>query len=156
MYTEKTITPMRSALAAMILSLLVPAVAWAQSLTPAGLWKNIDEATDMPRAMIRISQTPGGLQGKIEQVFPKPGEGPNPKCVKCEGANRNAPVVGLIVMDGLQQVGGEYVGGWILDPDSGSTYRSKVKLLDNGQKLSVRGYIGLPALGRTQTWIRVQ
>lgn len=50
--------------------------------------------------------------------------------------------------------GDEYVDGQILDPDSGSTYRSKVKLLENGQKLSVRGYIGVPALGRTQAWNR--
>jgi uncharacterized protein (DUF2147 family) len=27
-------------------------------------------------------------------------------------------------------------------------------LIDGGKKLSVRGYIGTPMLGRTQTWVR--
>jgi uncharacterized protein (DUF2147 family) len=50
--------------------------------------------------------------------------------------------------------GDEYVGGEILDPDNGKVYRSKVRLIDDGKKLSVRGYIGVPALGRSQTWVR--
>ena len=50
--------------------------------------------------------------------------------------------------------GDEYVGGEILDPDNGKIYRSKVRLIDDGKKLSVRGYIGVPALGRSQTWVR--
>lgn len=48
----------------------------------------------------------------------------------------------------------EYVGGEILDPDNGKLYRSKVRLAGNGKKLSVRGYIGVPMLGRSQTWVR--
>jgi uncharacterized protein (DUF2147 family) len=28
-----------------------------------------------------------------------------------------------------------------------------VSLTDNGKKLSVRGYIGVPVLGRSQTWL---
>ena len=27
-------------------------------------------------------------------------------------------------------------------------------LLDDGRKLEVRGYIGIPLLGRSQTWVR--
>lgn len=79
---------------------------------------------------------------------------PNPKCDRCEGTNKNAPVVGLVILSGLTKVGDEYVGGQILDPDNGKVYRSKVRLTDNGKKLSVRGYIGVPMLGRSQTWVR--
>ena len=134
--------------------LLLPAIVLAQAASPAGLWRNIDDKTGKPRALIRVVETQGMLQGRIERVFPAPGESPDPRCVKCEGANRNAPVLGLVIMSGLRQDGDEYVDGQILDPDSGSTYRSKLRVLDGGQKLSVRGYIGLPALGRTQVWIR--
>lgn len=28
--------------------------------------------------------------------------------------------------------------------------------IDGGAKLEVRGYVGLPLLGRTQTWLRVE
>lgn len=135
-------------------SLLFPAVVLAQATSPVGLWRNIDDKTGKPRALVRVTEAQGTLQGRIERVFPAPGESPDPKCVKCEGANRNAPVVGLLIMTELRKTGDEYADGQILDPDSGSTYRSRVRLLENGQKLSVRGYIGIPALGRTQVWIR--
>lgn len=126
----------------------------AGDASPAGLWKNIDDVSGKPRALIRITESNGTLQGKIEQVFPGPTEDPNPKCDKCEGANKNAPVMGLVILSGLTKDGDEYVGGQILDPDNGKVYRSKVRLIDDGKKLSVRGYIGVPMLGRSQTWVR--
>lgn len=134
--------------------LLFPAMVLAQVASPVGLWRNIDDKTGKPRALVRVTEVQGRLQGRIERVFPAPGESADPKCVKCEGANQNASVVGLLIMSGLRKDGDAYVDGVILDPDSGSMYRSKVQLLENGQKLSVRGYIGIPALGRTQVWIR--
>lgn len=126
----------------------------ADDISPAGLWKNMDDVSGKPRALIRITESNGSLQGKIEKVFPAPTEDPNPKCDKCEGANKNAPVVGLVILSGLAKEGEEYGGGQILDPDNGKVYRSKVRLIDEGKKLSVRGYIGVPVLGRSQTWIR--
>jgi uncharacterized protein (DUF2147 family) len=42
----------------------------------------------------------------------------------------------------------------ILDPDDGEIYRAETKLKDQGSKLGLRAYIGIPLLGRTQTWIR--
>jgi uncharacterized protein (DUF2147 family) len=129
---------------------------WANGASPVGLWKNIDDASGKPRALIRITESNGALQGRIEKVFPGPNEDPEPKCDKCEGENKNAPVVGLLILSGLTREGAEYVGGQILDPDNGKVYRSKVRLTDSGKKLDVRGYIGVPVLGRSQTWLRQQ
>ncbi|MFU5616558.1 DUF2147 domain-containing protein [Pseudomonas aeruginosa] len=154
MQASISLARIRGALTAWLFLLFLPSAAWCQTATPVGLWKNIDDATGKPRALIRISDTQGALQGRIEKVFLAPGEDQNPKCVKCDGANRGAPVVGLVILSGLRKDGDEYVDGQILDPDNGSTYRSKVKLLDGGAKLSVRGYIGIPTLGRTQVWVR--
>ncbi|MGO4329013.1 DUF2147 domain-containing protein [Cupriavidus sp. 2TAF22] len=126
----------------------------AGDASPAGLWKNVDDISGNPRALIRITESNGTLQGKIEKVFPAPSEDPNPKCDKCEGANKNASVIGLVILSGLKTEGEEYVGGQILDPDNGKVYRSKVRLADDGKTLSVRGYIGVPMLGRSQTWGR--
>jgi uncharacterized protein (DUF2147 family) len=128
--------------------------AWADDTSAAGLWKNTDDATGKPRALIRITESNGTLQGKIEKVFSGPNESQNPKCEKCQGANKDAPVVGLVILSGLKKDGDEYTGGQILDPDDGKVYSSKVRLTDSGRKLSVRGYIGVPMLGRTQTWVR--
>ncbi len=133
-------------------AVLAAAPVRADDLSPTGLWKNIDDVSGKPRALIRISESNRTLLGKIENVFPGPTEDPNPKCDKCEGTNKNAPIIGLVILSDLTQDGDEYVGGQILDPDNGKLYRSKVRLIDNGKKLSVRGYIGMPMLGRSQTW----
>lgn len=50
----------------------------------------------------------------------------------------------------------EYSGGTVLDPLSGNVYKGKVKLSSTGKRLSMRGYIGVSALGRSTTWIRAE
>jgi uncharacterized protein (DUF2147 family) len=128
--------------------------AWADEKSPIGLWQISDDVSGKPRALVRITESNGALQGKIEKAFPRPDEGPNPKCGKCEGANRDAPIIGLMILSGLTKEGDGYVGGQILDPDNGKVYRSKMRLTDNGNKLDVQGYIGVPLFGRSQTWLR--
>lgn len=54
-------------------------------------------------------------------------------------------------MWGLKQEGdNEWGGGSILDPKSGKIYRAKITA--QGNKLLVRGYLGISLLGRTQVW----
>lgn len=133
---------------------VVSSAALADDASPVGLWKNIDDSSGKPRALIRVTESNGTLQGRIEKVFPAPNEDQNPKCEKCEGVLKNAPVIGLVILTGLQKDGDEYAGGQILDPDNGKVYRSKIQLTHGGKKLSVRGYIGVPMLGRSQIWVR--
>jgi uncharacterized protein (DUF2147 family) len=52
--------------------------------------------------------------------------------------------------------GDEWNGGAILDPDNGRIYKAKMRLIDDGKKLIVRGFIGFSFLGRSQTWTRVE
>lgn len=137
-----------------VVAALISATSFADDASPVGLWKNIDDVSGKPRALIRITESDGSLQGRIERVFPAPNEEQNPTCEKCEGENKGAPVIGLVILTGLVKDGDEYAGGQILDPDSGNIYSSKVRVIKGGKKLSVRGYIGMPMLGRTQTWVR--
>ena len=141
-------------LALTIAAALFSSHAWADDTSPVGLWKNIDDVSGKPKALIRITESNGTLQGQIEKLFRGPTEEQNPKCEKCDGARKDQPVIGLVIMNGLKKDGDEYNGGEILDPDNGKVYRSKIHLTDGGKKLSVRGYIGVPMLGRSQTWVR--
>ena len=125
----------------------------AQDASPVGLWKTIDDHTGKPEALIRITENNGELRGKIEKLFLDIGE-KNPKCDKCEGAQKDQPIIGMTILSGMKQEGTEYGDGQILDPANGKVYKSKMSLADNGKKLNVRGYIGMPMLGRTQTWLR--
>jgi uncharacterized protein (DUF2147 family) len=128
-------------------------LAFAQD-SPAGLWKSIDDASGKPTALIRITDSGGELTGKIEKLFRTPEEDQNPKCVLCTDARKDQPILGMTILDGLKKDGNEYSGGQILDPKNGKVYKSKLTVRDGGRKLEVRGYIGMPMLGRSQMWLR--
>ena len=142
------------ALALTLAAALMSSGAWTDNASPVGLWRNVDDVSGKPRALIRVTESNGTLQGKIEKVFPAPSEDRNPKCEKCEGALKNVPVIGLVILSGLKKDGAEYTAGKILDPDNGKVYSSKIQLTDGGKKLNVRGYIGVSMLGRSQIWER--
>ena len=143
----------QSAVLALVVAVtLMSSAASPQSASPIGLWKSIDDVSGKPRALIRITESKGTLQGKIEKLFSPSSE--NPKCEKCEGALKNAPVIGLVILSGLKRAGAEYGGGQIIDPESGKVYSSKIRLSDDGKKLDVRGFMGVSLLGRSQTWER--
>lgn len=130
-------------------------------LSPVGYWKTIDDVSGNPKSILQLwltdppNQT---LSGRIVKIYPDPGKDEKELCERCEGAKHNQPILGMIIMEHLVQNKDnpeEWAGGEILDPRSGKIYHIKLKLIENGQKLNARGYIGLPLFGRTQTWIRV-
>jgi uncharacterized protein (DUF2147 family) len=131
-------------------------LAMAQS-TPAGLWKTIDDDGKTEKSLVRIVNNGGVLTGKVEHITdPAKAE---EKCVKCEDDRKDKPIVGMIIISGAKQDAEEpekWTGGMILDPAKGSSYKLILKTTDGGKKLDVRGYIGSPMFGRTQTWIRVE
>ena len=145
-------TLMKATLIAAVLAL--PSAWAADNTSPVGLWKNIDDETGKPKALIRITETNGVLEGKIEKLFRPADQDQNPMCVKCTDARKDQPIIGMTILSGLKKDGDEYNGGQILDPNNGKVYKSKAELKDGGKKLSVRGYIGTPLLGRSQVWER--
>lgn len=126
----------------------------ADEASPVGLWKNIDDVTGKPKALIRITEHKGELQGRLEKLYIPANKDQDPVCDKCSGAQKDQPVLGMVFMSGLKKDGDEYTGGEIIDPDNGKVYKSKMQLIDGGRKLKVRGYIGVPMFGRSQVWVR--
>lgn len=141
---------------ALIAAVLAAPAAWAQNNSPVGLWKTIDDSTGKPRSLVRITESNGVVSGKIEKLIREPSEDQNPVCDKCEGDLKGKPVLGMTILNGLQKDGDSYSGGTVLDPHNGKTYKAKLTVKDEGKKLEMRGYIGAPLFGRTQTWIREQ
>jgi uncharacterized protein (DUF2147 family) len=125
--------------------------------TPAGLWKTIDDDGKTEKSLVRITDAGGVITGKVEKIF-DPAKA-DAKCEKCEGALKDQPVVGMMIISGVKQDPEEtnlWNGGQIVDPNNGKSYKVRLKPVDSGKKLEVRGYVGTPFLGRTQTWIRVE
>lgn len=117
------------------------------------VWKTIDDKTKQPKALVKFTeQSNGTLSASIQSILTK---GEENACTKCEGTYHNKSLKGLRIVNGLKNVGGtSYEGGTILDPQSGKNYKLKGQLADGGKKLELRGFIGIAALGRNQTWIR--
>ena len=151
------VIPMRVLLipAALCGALALCGAASAQgAASPVGLWRTIDDKTGRENGAVRIFEANGALYGRIERITDPARAGLS--CVKCSDDRKNKPLIGLDIMRGLKRDGDIWNGGPILDPEPGSPYTSSVRLDDNGQKLVVRGYLGVSFLGRSQTWIRAQ
>jgi len=69
-------------------------------------------------------------------------------------ALQGRPICGLRMLWGFVPDGsGGWKGGWVYDPEAGKTYTSVMHLKADGS-LSIRGYIGIPLLGRSTIWTR--
>ncbi|MFC7333851.1 DUF2147 domain-containing protein [Rhodocista pekingensis] len=67
-------------------------------------------------------------------------------------ALRDRDLCGLTVIWGLERDGADdWTGGRVYDPSSGETYGARVHV-QGPQRLRVRGYVGIPWFGRSQTW----
>ncbi|AKS20872.1 MULTISPECIES: DUF2147 domain-containing protein [Xanthomonas] len=123
--------------------------------SPVGHWKTIDDETGKPKSVVQIEQLANGtLSGKVVEIL-QSNHGPNPTCDKCDGALKGKPIKGMTILWGLKPDGtAVWGGGSVLDPAKGKTYKAKITLTEGGKKLQMRGYVGIEALGRTQTWVR--
>ena len=119
-----------------------------------GEWITVDDKTGEQMSVVKIFKATDGLYyGKIVELLVG---NQDEKCVACTGADKDKPVVGLIIIRGFQEKDGKLVGGdkgRVLDPDNGKFYYGKIWLEDG--KLILRGSLDKKGiLGRSQTWIR--
>jgi uncharacterized protein (DUF2147 family) len=137
-----------------LFALAVQTAAWAQP-TPVGLWKTIDDETKTEKSLVRITDAGGLLTGKIEKIIDPSKQ--NDVCDKCTDDRKGKPIVGLTIIRNAKASGEDvtvWTGGDITDPNNGKVYKLRLKPLDGGKALEVRGYIG--PFYRNQTWIRVE
>jgi uncharacterized protein (DUF2147 family) len=130
------------------------ACAMAQ-MTPVGLWKTIDDDGKTEKSLVRISDSGGVLSGTIEKIFDAAKQ--DAKCDKCSDERKDKPVLGMTIIRNARQDADDktlWTGGEILDPNNGKTYKTRLKPVDGGKTMEMRGYIGF--LYRTQIWQRVE
>ena len=125
-------------------------------MSPVGLWKTIDDDSKKEKSLIRIKESGGVYSGTIEKLL-DPDTKPDAVCEKCTDERKDKPVLGMTVMRNLKQNAEDksiYDGGDIVDPNNGKVYKTRLKPIDSGKKLEMRGYIG--PFFRTQVWLRVE
>jgi len=109
-----------------------------------GKWKTIDDETGKVRSVVEIYEKSGKIYGKIIEIIEA--EDRNRVCEKCTGADKNVPILGMVILRGLSKDGSEYNDGKIIDPQNGKTYKCLLAL-EGKDKLKVRGYIGFHLSG---------
>lgn len=124
----------------------------AQS-SPVGVWKTIDDETGKAKSHVEIYEQDGKFYGKVVKLLLKPAD---TKCVNCTGANKNKPVVGMVIVEGLKPYKYYWKKGTIMDPASGSEYGCSMWFEnDDDSKLYVRGK-HWTGLFRDQVWHRIK
>lgn len=153
-YALRPATIPRALRVAGLLGVLLAARGVAVAASPEGRWYAEGGA-----AQVEIVACGEALCGRVVSLrspFDENG------CVLRDRSNpdprqRAREVIGLDILSGLRpapDVPGSWVGGLVYDPASGKTYRCQLTMLGN-DRLQLRGYVGIPLIGRTTTWLRV-
>jgi uncharacterized protein (DUF2147 family) len=137
---------------AIAFALAVAAGAAAAQASPVGLWKTVDDETKQEKSHVRITEQGGVLTGKVEKLLDPAKQGS--RCEKCTDERKDQPVAGMTILRNVKANGDVWDGGDILDPNNGKVYRARLKPVEGGKKLEMRGYIG--PFYRTQVWVRVE
>lgn len=132
----------------------VALTSFADPMSPIGTWNTIDDETNKPKSLVRITEKDGVISGVVEKIVDPAKQ--DAKCDECasDDPRKGKPVIGMTILTGLKKEGDSvYGGGRILDPNNGRIYNAKVTVIEGGKKLEMRGSVLF--IGRTQTWIRV-
>ena len=143
---------MRKHLLTLVVLALFSSVAWAQKLSPVGVWTN-----EEGKARFEIYQCGDNkLCGKIVSLK-EPMRNGKPKLDdnNPDKKLRNRPLQGLVFLQDFKYKGeNKWDDGTIYDPESGKTYSCFMKMKGRDQMV-VKGYIGISVIGLSQNWTRV-
>lgn len=138
---------------ATLLALPLAAQAGSGAADPAhGLW-----LTQNGKAIVEFAPCGTKTCGRMVWVAnPRTADGqPKLDVENADDAKRSRTICGLELVGGLDRAKqGSWEDGWIYSPRDGKTYSAEINALP-GNKLEVRGYLGLEILGKSQIWTRV-
>jgi uncharacterized protein (DUF2147 family) len=118
-----------------------------------GKWYSTNEETGEIDSVIEVYKKQEKAFAKIIEI--KNSERRNAVCDLCKDKNKNKPILGLNILNGLERDGEEWSGGTILDPRNGNVYKCYIQLVQK-DKLKIRGYLGLALFGKTAYWQRAK
>lgn len=125
-------------------------VAAAANSSPVGYWQTMQEGSNQPNSIVRITENNNTLQGKVVKLYTNP----DAVCDQCAGDMHNQPVMGATVLWGFSQLQN---GGWsegnILAIKRGKVFPASLALSGDGQTLEVNVKAGFG--NHAQTWQRV-
>ena len=142
----------KSFMALLALPLLAAAfVASAQTASPVGRWKTMDDKTGKPMTITEVYEAKNGtFAAKIVENLGLP-----PTCADCSGAYKGKPIVGIVTLWNLKPIAGGWGGGQGFKPSEDRKFKVKmVKLSADGNTLTVTGCVAV--FCRDGDWKRVK
>lgn len=151
-------------LIAICLLSLTSSLSWAIPNDPIlGHWRTIDDTTGFAKAIVHIQKAQNdSYVATIVATIERPEYTPAVKCMNCPAPFTDRKIIGLPILWNLHASDQltrnnekRYVDGYVIDPLNGKFYQGEARVSRDGRRLTMRGHIiGLPFLGRTQTWLR--
>ena len=122
----------------------------AKAASPEGFW-----LTEKKGVIVKLFDCDGELCGQtvwMKKMTHKDGA-PRLDAKNPDPALRDRHWCGITPITGLKPDGpGEWSGGEVYDPKTGETFKFKLKT--EGEIVKVRGYVGVPLLGKSETWTK--
>lgn len=134
-------------LSAVVVLAMLGDAAHAQPATPPAASPEGTWLTEDGTGVVEIAPCGQDLCGRIVGIGEFQPDGSAPR----DTQGRSECGLTILVLD--SRTGAESWEGRVTDPEDGRTYNTTVRLDDAG-RLRLRGYIGIPLFGSTQTWTR--
>jgi uncharacterized protein (DUF2147 family) len=115
-----------------------------------GLWKVPDEHDGIVKSIVEIYEKDNQYFGRVAQVLDST---KHTHCENCVGVLKDKPLTGMLILYDLDKTPTGGIDGSVLNPGSGKVYSCYIEL-ESRDKLKLRGYMGLPAFGKTLYWTR--
>lgn len=137
-----------------VLVLLLSVTAFAQKISPdniVGVWK-------CEEYKIEIFKSGDTYSAKLlwaKDMFEADGKTPKKDEKNPDEKMRNRSRKGITHITGLTFKNGEYIDGKLYSVQDGNTYSLKA-VLKTINNLETRGYKGIPMMGKTFQWTRIQ
>ena len=121
-----------------------------------GRWMTFDPSSGDKRSIVQIKNEHNQYTGRIVELFTTPGEPLDPACGLCPGEQQGQKIRGMEILSLSRAENEVAYAGKILDPEEGQSYKCIVTLDATGDRMTIRGYVGIPLLGRNVVWQRVK
>lgn len=140
---------MKNLLLLLSLNVLVIAVSHGQV---TGSWNVVDDDDGIVKSIVEIYEVNNQYYGRIVKLLET---SKRTHCEKCYGELKGKPLTGMIIMWDLDKTSNGGKNGKVLDPSSGKIFSCSIELA-GPDKLKLRGYLGVPSVGKTSYWNRLK